>query len=68
MLGAWVQRPDCEVVDEPLYGHWLHLSGAQHPVREQVMAQQVLPWAPSRFRLDSLTGRTRHVPDRRYPP
>ena len=34
---AFAQRPDTTVVDEPLYGHYLRVSGADHPGRETVM-------------------------------
>jgi hypothetical protein len=32
------QRSDTHVVDEPLYGHYLQVSGAEHPGREEVLA------------------------------
>ena len=35
---SFAQRSDTEVVDEPLYGHYLRVSGADHPGREAVMA------------------------------
>jgi hypothetical protein len=35
---SFAQRSDTRVQDEPLYGHYLKSSGAQHPGREQVMA------------------------------
>lgn len=38
LMYAFRQRPDTEVVDEPLYGHYLKTSGAQHPGRQAVMA------------------------------
>jgi hypothetical protein len=37
---AFAQRGDTRVVDEPLYGHYLRVSGADHPGREEVMAAQ----------------------------
>ena len=37
---AFAQRSDTRVVDEPLYGHYLRVSGADHPGRDQVMAAQ----------------------------
>ena len=36
---SFAQRADVRVVDEPLYGHYLRISGAEHPGREEVMAQ-----------------------------
>jgi hypothetical protein len=35
---SFAQRSDVRVVDEPLYGHYLHVSGADHPGREEVIA------------------------------
>ena len=35
---SFAQRPDTRVVDEPLYGHYLRVSGADHPGRQEVMA------------------------------
>jgi hypothetical protein len=35
---SFAQRADTKVVDEPLYGHFLRVSGAQHPMREDVLA------------------------------
>jgi hypothetical protein len=34
---SFAQRPDIRVIDEPLYGHYLRVSGAEHPVRDEVM-------------------------------
>lgn len=34
---AFAQREDTQVFDEPLYAHYLKVSGAQHPAREQVL-------------------------------
>lgn len=38
IMYAFAQRPDTRVVDEPLYGHYLAVSGAEHPGREAVLA------------------------------
>lgn len=35
---SFAQREDTRVVDEPLYGHYLRVSGADHPGREEVLA------------------------------
>ena len=37
---SFAQRPDTTVVDEPLYAHYLRVSGADHPGRDQVLASQ----------------------------
>jgi hypothetical protein len=44
MMRAWENRPDCEVVDEPLYAAWLQLSDAEHPGREEVIAAGDTDW------------------------
>lgn len=38
LMYAFGQRSDTEIVDEPLYAHYLHVTGAAHPGREEVMA------------------------------
>jgi len=36
---SFAQRADMQVVDEPLYGHYLRVSGADHPGRDEVLAR-----------------------------
>ena len=38
LMYAFGQRSDTEIIDEPLYAHYLHITGAMHPGREIVMA------------------------------
>lgn len=38
MMYSFAQLDDVAVVDEPLYGHYLRITGRNHPGREQVMA------------------------------
>jgi hypothetical protein len=38
LMYSFAQRSDTVVVDEPLYGHYLRASGAQHPGRDEVIA------------------------------
>ncbi len=40
LMYSFAQRPDTRVVDEPLYAHYLRVSGVDHPGREQVLAAQ----------------------------
>jgi hypothetical protein len=40
MMRAFGNRPDAAVVDEPFYAAWLAASGADHPMREAVLASQ----------------------------
>jgi len=38
MMYAWRQRADTTVVDEPLYAHYLRVTGRDHPGRDEVLA------------------------------
>lgn len=38
LMYSFAQRDDIRVVDEPLYGHYLRASGADHPGREDIIA------------------------------
>ena len=38
LMYSFAERADTTVIDEPLYGHYLRVSGAGHPGREEVMA------------------------------
>jgi hypothetical protein len=38
MMYAWDQRSDTTVLDEPMYGHFLQVTGLDHPMREKVLA------------------------------
>ncbi|MGH9381023.1 MAG: sulfotransferase family protein [Thermoanaerobaculia bacterium] len=40
LMYAFAQRPDTRVVDEPLYAHYLRMSGVEHPGRDEVLAAQ----------------------------
>ena len=37
LMYAFAQREDTKVFDEPLYAHYLKVSGVKHPAREQVL-------------------------------
>ena len=37
LMYSFAERPDTRVVDEPLYGHFLLTTGADHPGREEIM-------------------------------
>ncbi len=38
LMYAFAQRPDTEVIDEPLYAHYLVETGADHPGKAEVLA------------------------------
>ncbi len=40
LMYAFAQRTDTRVVDEPLYAHYLRVSGADHPGRDDVLRAQ----------------------------
>lgn len=51
MMRAWENRGDCEVVDEPLYAHYLEHTGIDHPGREGVIAAGDTDWRKVAARL-----------------
>lgn len=40
LMYSFAQRADTRVVDEPLYAHYLRVSGAEHPGRDEVLRAQ----------------------------
>jgi Sulfotransferase domain len=44
MMRAWGSRPDTAVSDEPLYAHYLIVTGTRHPGRDEVIAAQENDW------------------------
>jgi hypothetical protein len=44
LLRSFGARPDTVVVDEPLYAHYLAVTGIEHPGRAEVMASQPTRW------------------------
>jgi hypothetical protein len=40
LMYSFAQRVDTRVIDEPLYAHYLRMTGAQHPGRDEVLASQ----------------------------
>ncbi len=40
LMYSWRQRADTTVVDEPLYAHYLSVTGREHPGRDDVLAAQ----------------------------
>ena len=39
LMYSFAQRDDTKVVDEPLYGHYLLVTGIKHPGRKEIMAE-----------------------------
>ena len=44
MMRAWENRPDTVVVDEPLYAHFLAVTGKDHPMAFEVIAAGETDW------------------------
>ena len=44
LMRAFENRPDCAVVDEPLYAHYLDATGLEHPMAAEVKASQPTRW------------------------
>lgn len=53
MMRAWENRPDTAVLDEPLYGPYLHDSGSPHPIADEVISAQGADW---RQAVEVITG------------
>jgi hypothetical protein len=53
MMRSFSSRPDCFVSDEPFYGAFLKETGADHPMRDEVIASMDTDW----FRIaDAMAG------------
>ena len=57
-MRAWENRPDTEVVDEPLYAYYLAHTGLDHPGRDEVIAAGETDWRRGRRLADRGRGRT----------
>jgi Sulfotransferase domain len=44
LMRSWENRPDTVVVDEPLYAHYLDVTGLDHPGRSEVIAAGETDW------------------------
>lgn len=44
LMRSWENRPDCVVVDEPLYAYFLHYSGRDDPGRDEIIAAGPTDW------------------------
>jgi len=43
-MRSWGNRDDTLVVDEPFYAHYLHVTGLDHPGRNEVIRSQPIDW------------------------
>ena len=53
LMRSWENRPDTVVVDEPLYAHYLAVTGLDHPGRDEVVTAGETDW---RVVVSELTG------------
>ena len=44
LMRSFENRPDCSVIDEPLYAYYLAATGLDHPGRDDVLAAQSQDW------------------------
>jgi hypothetical protein len=44
LMRSWENRPDSRVVDEPLYAHYLDVTGLDHPGRAEIIASGQTDW------------------------
>ena len=44
MMRSWENRPDCAVIDEPFYAHYLLETRTSHPGRDEVIRVGELDW------------------------
>lgn len=44
IMRAFENRPDCAVIDEPLYAHYLHTTGDPHPMQSEILAALPRNW------------------------
>jgi hypothetical protein len=44
LMRSWENRPDTIVIDEPLYAHYLHTTGVDHPGRAEVIGAGETNW------------------------
>lgn len=58
LMRSFGSRGDTLVVDEPLYAHYLDVTGLDHPAREKVLASQPRRWD------DAVAGLIGPLPDR----
>lgn len=62
LMYSFRQRSDTEVIDEPLYGHYLAVSGAEHPGRREVL--EAMPTDGERVVSEVLLAPCREAPVR----
>lgn len=56
MMRSFGNRADCAVVDEPFYAAYLAVTGADHPMRAEVLAAQPTDWRAVVKALDALAA------------
>jgi len=44
LMRSFGERPDTAVLDEPFYAAWLRITGAPHPMRDEILAAHETDW------------------------
>ncbi|GIF49241.1 branched chain amino acid aminotransferase [Asanoa ferruginea] len=57
LMRSFGARPDCAVVDEPLYASYLAATGLDHPGRAEVLASQPTRWSSAVAALERPSGK-----------
>ena len=53
LMRSFENRTDCVVTDEPFYAHFLHKTGTDHPLREEIIKSRNTDWKKV---VDEITG------------
>jgi hypothetical protein len=61
MMRSWGNRPDTVVCDEPLYAHYLQVTGYDHPGADEVIASGETDWRKVVARLTGPVPAGKHV-------
>ena len=61
MMRSWGNRPDAVVCDEPLYAHYLQVTGYDHPGADEVIASGETDWRKVVARLTGAVPAGKHV-------
>jgi hypothetical protein len=61
MMRSWGNRPDTAVCDEPLYAHYLQVTGFDHPGAEEVIANGETDWRKVVAQLTGAAPAGKHI-------
>lgn len=61
LMYSFAQRPDMEVIDEPFYARYLHITGIDHPGRAAIMNAQQTEAENIITHINNVAGRAQHL-------